>query len=153
MRPCWGLRVFLGNCSLQAKSHPHPVVPSPYGRSLLTAHVSVAISPEEEQVWVSIAFCCSFLQSQCWNQFSDPAAKGFLSYQCWCCPVSLMVRAVHCHNQTLNTLASAGVLCVCPKGLIVTAEGPVLEKHPCHISPCCSWPPRGFLSTSLFCPV
>lgn len=28
-----------------------------------------------------------------WNQCSEPAAKGFLSYQRWCCPVSLMVRA------------------------------------------------------------
>lgn len=119
MRPYWGLIAFLdlGNCCFKPKSCPGPVVSSPYGKSLLTAHVLRNQSSEEKQVLISIAsltFCCLFLQSQVlvsWSPVlvcSNSAAKAFLSYQCYL--VSLVVRAVNCHNKTLNP-GGFGICC------------------------------------------
>lgn len=99
----------------------------------------------------SLPSCWLFLQSQVllsWDLalMSSSSAKSLWSW--WCCLVTLMVRAVNCHNKTLNPGGfnfSSGLCCPCelclsPELYRVKTFRSRRASLPCNT--CCSWPPQ-----------
>lgn len=107
MRPYWGLiaLLHLGNCCLKPKSCPNPVVSSPYGRSLLTAHTSGEIKVLKRSCfWFPLLPSLSAVYSssiRCWwVGIQYLWAVILLQRHFYCISAILMVRAVNCHDKT-----------------------------------------------------